>query len=68
MASRSLPIRYLESHARSADADVIATLEVLDAQVGRYGLPAELHRLLTPVDVAGTFTRSASRWMIRSGV
>jgi DNA polymerase-3 subunit epsilon len=49
--------------AHSAVADVIATLEVLDAQVGRYGLPAspaELHRLLVPVDVAGKFARAAS--------
>ncbi|HET6572475.1 MAG TPA: 3'-5' exonuclease [Fimbriiglobus sp.] len=49
--------------AHSVVADVINTLEVLDVQVGRYGLPAspaELHRLLVPVDVAGKFARGAS--------
>ena len=44
--------------AHSAAADAVAALKVLDAQVGRYGLPATaagLHALLVPVDVAGKF-------------
>jgi DNA polymerase-3 subunit epsilon len=48
--------------AHSAPADAAAALAVLDAQVGRYGLPATpagLHDLLIEVDVAGRFRRDA---------
>jgi DNA polymerase-3 subunit epsilon len=46
-----------------ASADVQATLEVLDAQIGRYGLPrttAGLHAELVEVDIAGRFGRDRS--------
>lgn len=46
--------------AHSAVADVQATAEVLDRQVGRHALPttpAELHASLVEVDVAGRFRR-----------
>ena len=46
--------------ARAAAADAAAAAEVLDAQVGRYGLPAapaDLHAPLVEVDVAGKFRR-----------
>lgn len=44
--------------AHSAQADTTAALAVIDAQVGRYALPADpadLHRALWPVDVGGRF-------------
>lgn len=46
--------------AHAAGADALAAAAVLDAQVGRYGLPAapaELHAALVEVDVAGKFRR-----------
>ncbi|MFO0799667.1 MAG: 3'-5' exonuclease [Gemmataceae bacterium] len=46
--------------AHAAAADAAAAAEVLDAQVGRYGLPAapaDLHAALVEVDVAGKFRR-----------
>lgn len=46
--------------AHSAVADVRATAEVLDRQVGRHALPptpAELHESVVEVDVAGRFRR-----------
>jgi DNA polymerase-3 subunit epsilon len=46
--------------AHAAGADAAAAAEVLDAQVGRYGLPAapaDLHAALVGVDVAGRFRR-----------
>ncbi len=47
-------------HAHAAGADATAAAAVLDAQVGRYGLPpspADLHAALVEVDVAGKFRR-----------
>ncbi|MFO0847607.1 MAG: hypothetical protein U0871_03465, partial [Gemmataceae bacterium] len=47
---------HVDAHAARADA--AAALAVLDAQVGRYALPADpadLHRALWPVDVGGRF-------------
>jgi DNA polymerase-3 subunit epsilon len=47
----------------SASSDALATLRVLDAQVGRYELPTNpeaLHKLLVTVDIAGKFTRDAN--------
>ena len=44
--------------AHAAAGDAVAAAGVLDAQVGRYGLPPvpmELHSLLHPVDVGGKF-------------
>lgn len=44
--------------AHAAAGDAVAAAGVLDAQVGRYGLPAtpaELHALLHPVDLSGKF-------------
>lgn len=44
--------------AHAAPADAVAAAEVLDAQIGRYGLPAapaDLHGTLVEVDVAGKF-------------
>ncbi|QDU21808.1 3'-5' exonuclease [Urbifossiella limnaea] len=49
--------------AHSAAADVRATAEVLDRQVGRHALPptpAGLHASLVEVDVAGRFRRDAA--------
>lgn len=46
--------------AHAAGADAIAAAAVLDAQVGRYGLPpapADLYAALVEVDVAGKFRR-----------
>lgn len=46
--------------AHAALADAAAALAVLDAQVGRYGLPprpADLHAALTEVDIGGAFRR-----------
>lgn len=46
--------------AHAAGADARAAAEVLDAQVGRYGLPAAppaLHAALADVDIAGKFRR-----------
>ena len=46
--------------AHAAGADALAAAAVLDAQVGRYGLPAapaEVHAALVEVDVAGKFRR-----------
>ena len=46
--------------AHAALADARAALAVLDAQVGRYGLPpspADLHASVAEVDVSGTFRR-----------
>lgn len=51
------------THAHQARADVQATLEVLDAQIGYYGLPqtvAGLHTELPEAEVAGRFRRDAS--------
>lgn len=48
--------------AHSAAADARAAAEVLDRQVGRYGLPADidaLHKALVEVDVARRFRRDA---------
>lgn len=50
--------------AHSACADARAALEVLDAQVGRYGLPpapGALHALFSGVDLAGKFRRADGR-------
>lgn len=55
-----LGVEPVGSH--SARTDAVAALRVLDAQVGRYGLPATaegLHGVLVPVDVAGKFARDA---------
>lgn len=48
--------------AHGAAADAAAAAAVLDAQVGRYGLPADpaaLHASLAEVDAAGKFRRGA---------
>jgi DNA polymerase III subunit epsilon len=48
--------KHTAAHAAAGDA--VAAAGVLDAQVGRYGLPLvpmELHTLLHPVDVGGKF-------------
>ena len=53
------------AHAHAALGDVIATAEVLDAQVAHYSnLPAgvgELHRVYSPVDVFGRFRLEGGR-------
>jgi DNA polymerase-3 subunit epsilon len=61
----SAAVRYFlgreHAGAHSAIRDVIAAIEVLDAQVGRYGLPAapgSLHATVAEVDVAGRFRRT----------
>jgi DNA polymerase-3 subunit epsilon len=59
-----MPVRfYLGQEGfspHSASSDALATLRVLDSQVGRYELPPNpesLHKLLVTVDIAGKFTR-----------
>ena len=49
------------THAHAAAADAAAAAEVLDRQVGRYGLPpapVALHAALVDVDVGGKFRRT----------
>lgn len=58
------------ANAHSALGDALVTAEVLDAQVGRYGLPrtvSGLHRHFCPVDVAGKFRRDGDQVVFAFG-
>lgn len=54
-------------NAHAADSDILATYEVLEAQIERYGLPEDLHELVSTytdeskrVDFSGKFIRDDS--------
>ena len=57
----------VHEEAHSAKGDVLMTVEVIDAQVGKYGLPNtphELHSEMIAVDVGGRFLRDEENQIV----